>query len=48
MPGVNRICNTKMSQCGVIFELLLRQDAAPRNIPNSSAKRHADCASLGR
>jgi hypothetical protein len=48
MPGVNRICNTKMSQRSVIFELLLRQDAALRNIPNCSAKGHGDCAPLGR
>jgi hypothetical protein len=48
MPGVNRICNTKMSQCSVIFELLLRHDAVLRNIPNFSAKRHGDCAPLGK
>lgn len=37
MPGVNRICNTKMSLIAGIFELLLRRDAALRNIPHPCA-----------
>jgi hypothetical protein len=48
MPGVNGICNTKMSQCGMFFELFLRQGAALRNFQNCPAKRHGDCALLGR
>jgi hypothetical protein len=31
MPGVNGICNPKMSQLTGIFELLLRQAVALRN-----------------
>jgi hypothetical protein len=31
MPGVNGICNTKMSSCRGNFELLLRRDVALRN-----------------
>jgi hypothetical protein len=31
MPGVNGICNPKMSQSPGIFELLLRHPAALRN-----------------
>jgi hypothetical protein len=38
MPGVNRICNTKMSLSRGIFELLLRRDAALRNIQNALQK----------
>jgi hypothetical protein len=34
MPGVNRICNTKMSQGTGIFEVLLRMLAALRNFRN--------------
>jgi hypothetical protein len=34
MPGVNGICNTKVSQSGADFELFLRQGVALRNIPN--------------
>jgi hypothetical protein len=31
MPGVNGICNPKMSQAPGIFELLLRQAVTRRN-----------------
>jgi hypothetical protein len=39
MPGVNRICNTKMSQAAAYFELLLRHAAALRNFSTMSARR---------
>jgi hypothetical protein len=48
MPGVNRICNTKMSHTGADFELLLRSGRVLRNFPHLSAKRHADCAGVGK
>jgi hypothetical protein len=48
MPGVNRICNTIMSPDACNFELLLRRDAAPRNIRNRPAKKHRLCAGMGK
>jgi hypothetical protein len=48
MPGVNGICNTKVSLGWRIFELLLRRDAARRNFLNGFAKRHGDCAAFGK
>jgi hypothetical protein len=48
MPGVNGICNTKMSLCRGNIELLLRRDAALRNFRNlvrvgtSHTRRWAD------
>jgi hypothetical protein len=39
MPGVNRICNTKMSQAAAYFELLLRHAAAWRNFLYEVARR---------
>ncbi|WP_146037980.1 hypothetical protein [Tabrizicola aquatica] len=38
MPGVNGICNLKMSLSGSVFELLLRHDAALRNFHNFAQK----------
>ena len=38
MPGVNRICNAKMSPAAPGFELLLRRIAARRNFPNLRQK----------
>jgi hypothetical protein len=38
MPGVNGICNTKMSLCAGIFVLLLRHDAALRNFRNRTTQ----------
>ncbi|MDX5351238.1 MAG: hypothetical protein LPJ95_11140, partial [Paracoccaceae bacterium] len=48
MPGVNGICNTKVSLGRRIIELLLRQDAEWRNFLNGFAKRHGDCAAFGK
>jgi hypothetical protein len=48
MPVVNGICNTKMSLCAGNLVLLLRHDAALRNIPNIPAKRHGACAAMGK
>jgi hypothetical protein len=48
MPGVNWICNTKMSHRAAYFELLLRRDAALRNIQNFDANWHGDCAPLSK
>jgi hypothetical protein len=38
MPGVNRICNTKMSQTAAYFELFLRHAAALRNFLTKLAR----------
>jgi hypothetical protein len=46
MPGVNRICNTKMSHLAADFELFLRSGASLRNFPHFLAKRHGDCAAV--
>jgi hypothetical protein len=39
MPGVNTICNTKMSQAMADFELLLRQVFVRRNFQECPARR---------
>ena len=48
MPGVNRICNTKVSHSGADFELFLRKGVALRNFWKIAAKRHGHCAAMGR
>jgi hypothetical protein len=48
MAGVNGICNTKMSHSGADFELFLRHGTTLRNFWKIAAKRHGDCAAMGR
>jgi hypothetical protein len=48
MPGVNRICNTKVSRSGAYFELFLRQCVVLRNNPNNGHRQVTRDTWLGR